>query len=142
MREDVVIRTVSRIAVPFIQLFALYTIIHGTTGAGGGFQGGVIFASSFILFGIAFGVAEAKGRFGEMPITLMSSTGVLLFALIGLLCLVLGGNYLDYGVIPLPLAPAEVRSVMAEAVEIGIGITVLAVIVSIFYDVTAAEDET
>jgi len=36
--ESVVIRTVARIAVPFIQVFALYVIVHGALGAGGGFQ--------------------------------------------------------------------------------------------------------
>ncbi len=40
--ESVVARTVSRIMIPFIQLFGIYVIVHGETSPGGGFQGGVI----------------------------------------------------------------------------------------------------
>ena len=47
--RNVIVETVSRVMIPFIQLFALYVIIHGASGPGGGFQGGVIFAASIIL---------------------------------------------------------------------------------------------
>ncbi|NOR78354.1 MAG: hypothetical protein GQ523_08035 [Methanophagales archaeon] len=62
---DVVVETVARLMVPFIQLFGLYVIIHGAGGPGGGFQGGVIIASSFILYVIAFGIVKAGNRFSE-----------------------------------------------------------------------------
>ena len=39
----------SRFLTPFIQLFALYVIVHGHYGPGGGFQGGGILAASIIL---------------------------------------------------------------------------------------------
>lgn len=45
IQESVVIRTVVRIMVPFIEIFALYVIMHGASGPGGGFQGGVIFGA-------------------------------------------------------------------------------------------------
>jgi len=50
---SIVIRTVSRIIIPFIQIFGLYTIIHGEASPGGGFQGGVILGTSIILLTIA-----------------------------------------------------------------------------------------
>jgi multicomponent Na+:H+ antiporter subunit B len=36
IQESVIIRTVVRIMVPFIELFALYVIMHGASGPGGG----------------------------------------------------------------------------------------------------------
>lgn len=140
MKQDVVIRTVCRLIVPFIQIFALYVIIHGASGAGGGFQGGVIFASSFILIGIAFGLSDARQRISEKANTLVSCTGLYLYAGIGVLCIVFGGNFLGYSFIPLPLDSAATRGLMAEIVEIGIGITVMAVMTSIFYDIAVKED--
>ncbi|KUG19001.1 MAG: hypothetical protein KO206_07015 [Methanomicrobiaceae archaeon] len=141
MRENVVIRTVVRMAVPFIQLFALYVILHGGSSAGGGFQGGVIFASAFILLGIAFGIDEARQRIQEKAVVIASSLGVYIFAGIGLLCILFGGNFLGYAAIPLPFDPPEVRGLMTEAVEVGIGITVMAVMTSIFYDIASKREE-
>jgi multicomponent Na+:H+ antiporter subunit B len=140
MKEDVIIRTISRITIPFIQLFALYVIFHGSSSAGGGFQGGVIFASGFILFGIAYGIRDAKKRIQERVTTILSSIGLYVYAGIGLFCLIFGGTYLGYGVIPLPLETAEVRKLMIELVEMGIGLTVMAIMTSIFYDIGSREE--
>ncbi|MDD4457744.1 MAG: MnhB domain-containing protein, partial [Syntrophotalea acetylenica] len=52
--EDLIVRTAVRLLVPFIQLFGLYVIVHGHYSPGGGFQGGVILGSSFILLALAF----------------------------------------------------------------------------------------
>ena len=62
-QESIVIKTVARLLVPFIQLFALYVIMHGHSSPGGGFQGGVILAASFLLLAIAYGLDEMKRRF-------------------------------------------------------------------------------
>jgi len=40
--HDLIIKTMCRLIVPFIQLFALYVIAHGHHSPGGGIQGGVI----------------------------------------------------------------------------------------------------
>lgn len=134
---DVIVETVSRLMVPFIQLFALYVIIHGAGGPGGGFQGGVIFASSFILLVIAFGIADAGKRFPEAVNTALFSLGVYIFAGVGLLCLILSSGaaqYLNYGFLPLTTHFEENRALGMDLVEIGIGITVMAVITSIFFN--------
>ena len=65
MNNHIVIRTISRILIPFIQLFAFYVIAHGELGPGGGFQGGVIFSASIILYVIVFGKNEASKRISE-----------------------------------------------------------------------------
>jgi multicomponent Na+:H+ antiporter subunit B len=134
---DVVIETVTRIMVPFIQLFALYVIIHGAGGPGGGFQGGVIFAASFILLVIAFGIVKAGDRFPEGINTALFSTGVYIYAGVGLLCIILSigaAQFLNYGYIPLTHLFEENRALGMDLVEIGIGITVMAVITSIFFN--------
>jgi multicomponent Na+:H+ antiporter subunit B len=63
--EDVIIQTVCRILIPFIQLFGLYVIVHGHHSPGGGFQGGVILAASFILLCVAYDINEVKRRMNE-----------------------------------------------------------------------------
>jgi multicomponent Na+:H+ antiporter subunit B len=134
-QDSIIITTVTRLLTPFIQLFGLYVIMHGHSSPGGGFQGGVILGAGFILIAVSFGISEARRRFSEGLIAVCSSAGVLIFAGVGLLCLFLGANYLDYGVLPV----VEPRSLGMLAVEIGIGITVMAVMISIFRDLLTFE---
>lgn len=129
--------------VPFIQLFALYVIIHGAGGPGGGFQGGVLFASSFILYVVAFGLGGGRKRFPESANTILSSLGLYVYAGIGLLAIIFSlgaAQYLNYGFIPFTSHFEENRALGMDFVEMGIGITVMAIIASIFFDLVQKED--
>lgn len=133
--QSLIVKTVCRRLVPFIQLFGLYVVIHGHTSPGGGFQGGVILGASFILLAIAYGIEEMRQRFSLTALTVFTSTGVFLFAGIGVLCVLLGGNFLDYSMLP----GAEPRSLGMLGIEVGVGITVMAAMVSIFYELITFE---
>jgi len=137
--RNVVVETVVRVMIPFIQLFALYVIIHGAGGPGGGFQGGVVFASAFILYVIAFDLAGARARFPESANTIFSSLGLYLYAGIGLLAIIFSSGaaqYLNYGFIPFTSDFQENRALGMDFVEMGIGITVMAITASIFFDLS------
>ena len=139
-----IIETISRVLIPFIQLFSLYVIIHGASGPGGGFQGGVVFGSSFILYIVAFGIRGGKKRLPESVNTVLSSLGVYIYAGIGLLCIILSwgvAQFLNYGFIPITSHFEENRALGMDLVEIGIGITVTAIIASIFFDLAGTEED-
>ncbi|MBR1369021.1 hypothetical protein RJ53_05690 [Methanocalculus chunghsingensis] len=134
MRENVVIRTVSRLAVPFIQLFGLYVIAHGASGPGGGFQGGVAFAAAFILMIIAFGIADVRKRINNRGIMIFSIFGIALYAAVGLLSILYAGNFLQLNVIEAALGIPHLHGILIDIAEAGIGITVMAIMISIIYD--------
>jgi len=138
--KDEIVQTVSRLLVPPIQLFALYVIAHGHYSPGGGFQGGCILGASFILLVIAYDVPTVKKHLSERLNTVLTSLGVMIYAGIGLVCLLLGANFLDYAALGafLPGDPARVRALGTFGVEIGVGITVFAVMVSIFLNLASA----
>lgn len=136
MRENVIVKTITRLIVPLIQLFALYVIMHGESGPGGGFQGGVILGSSIILFVIAFGAEEGRKRISEKANNFLISLGVIIYAGIGLLCILAGGNYLEYNILPLG-TPQHASELGILGIEIGVGITVFAVMTSIFFNTAA-----
>jgi multicomponent Na+:H+ antiporter subunit B len=138
--EGVIIKTACRLLTPIIQLYALYVIAHGHYSPGGGFQGGCILAASFILMVLAYDIKEVKKRMSEKLNTVLCSLGVIIYAGIGLLCLILGANYLDYGILHkiLPADPVHARSLGILGVEIGVGFTVTAVMVSIFLNIASA----
>jgi multicomponent Na+:H+ antiporter subunit B len=127
---DVIIKVVCRSLVPFIQLFGLYVIMHGHSSPGGGFQGGVTLAASFILLVLAEDRATLRPHLSLAVLNASTSAGVLLYAGLGVVCLALGANYLDYGLLPF----AEPRSTGMLVIEIGVGITVMAAMLSIFRD--------
>lgn len=136
--DDLIIQVVCRIMIPLIQFFALYVIAHGHYSPGGGFQGGCILGASFILMVIAYDIEWMKKRFAEVKNTFMVALGVLIYAIIGLICIPLGAEYLNYGALHkiLPLDPVKVRAIGTLGIEIGVGITVSAVMVSIFLNLT------
>ncbi|MCK5243765.1 MAG: Na(+)/H(+) antiporter subunit B [Desulfobacterales bacterium] len=135
--DDVIVKTLSRLLIPFMQIYALYVIAHGHYSPGGGFQGGVILAASLILLVITYGLDNTLRRMNEKLNVIMCSGGVFIYAGIGVLCLILGGNFLDYAKLSplLGVGIAQARSLGILGVEIGVGMAVMAVMVSIFLDV-------
>jgi multicomponent Na+:H+ antiporter subunit B len=138
VRRDVHLVMACRILFPIVLLFALYVIAHGHHSPGGGFQGGVILAAAFILMSLAYNMHTALLQLSPLLHRLLAVFGVTVYASIGLLCLLLGGNFLDYGVLQaiLPLAVAEVRSLAILGVEVGVGFTVMSILFSVFADIS------
>ncbi len=130
MNENVVLRTVSKALIPFILLFGLYVQTHGDFGPGGGFQAGVIFASAFILYGLVFGLGNARRVVPSGLLRGLAALGVLIFAGTGIAALLMGGNYLEYAVFAED--PAAGNHIGIWLVELGVGVTVSAVMLTIF----------
>lgn len=137
---DIIVRTVVRLLVPFIQLFALYVIAHGHHSPGGGFQGGVILGSSFILLAISYDLRFLLRRIKEKTMSILCTTGVIIFSGVGLICMGLGLNFLDYSALAkiLPVDQVAARSWGILFVEIGVGVTVMAAMVIIYNNLASA----
>jgi multicomponent Na+:H+ antiporter subunit B len=135
--DDIIVKTLARLLVPFILTYALYVVMHGHYSPGGGFQGGVILAAAFVLLVITHGLEQTKKRLSEKAAIVISSIGVLIYAGIGALCLILGGNYLEYGKLDklLRVIPSEARSLGILGVEIGVALAVMAVMCTIFFTI-------
>ena len=84
MSNDLVLRVISRLLIPFILLFALYVQFHGDFGPGGGFQAGVIIAAGLIFFALTHGVATARKIVPDWLVETMLASGVLIYAGVGL----------------------------------------------------------
>ena len=126
-----VLQVVTKLVIPFVLMFGLYVQFHGDFGPGGGFQAGVIFASAFILHGLIFGLQRTRAVLSPTVLRFMMASGVLLYAGTGLVTMLLGGELLDYNV--LAHDPLHGQHWGIFAVELGVGITVTAVMVTLFY---------
>ena len=132
VRETVILRVVGKALVPFILLFALYVQFHGDYGPGGGFQAGVIFAAGLILHALIFGLDELRRAIPLIVIEIGIAFGALLYGGVGIASMLLGGEFLDYGVLD-GHDPAHGQHLGILLVELGVGITVTFVMVAIFY---------
>ncbi len=137
MSHHAVLRVIAKFMIPFILLFALYVQFHGDFGPGGGFQAGVIFASAFILNGLIFGTASIRRVLPPRLLLCLVSLGVLLFAGTSVVALVLGGNFLDYNA--LAADPVSGQHLGILLVELGVGTTVFAVMLTIFVTFTSRD---
>jgi multicomponent Na+:H+ antiporter subunit B len=137
---DLIIKTGSRLLVPYCQIFALYVIAHGHHSPGGGFQGGVILGASIILFAISNNLRAAMAHISEKLAVLLCGLGVFIYAGTGALCVIFGSNYLDYGALShiFGTDPVTARSLSILMVEIGVGISVMAVMILLYYNLASA----
>lgn len=140
--SSIILQTICRMLIPVMQIYALYVIIHGHHSPGGGFQGGVILGAMLILHSLVFGLRRTLKKFSEIKQRFFNHIGVLIYAFVGLLCLILGGNFLDYSVLSkiLFVEPTYARSLGILFVEIGVAITVMSVMFSIYCDLSSAGD--
>jgi len=133
MQDNVVIRTTAKALMPFMMMFGLYVIFHGEGGPGGGFQGGVILASAFVLYTLVWGLEESNRVMPRRLSDLLAATGVLVYAGVGVYCMVQGGNFLDYYYLgSAPDDPGAAQALGMTLVEIGVGITVASVMITLF----------
>jgi multicomponent Na+:H+ antiporter subunit B len=87
---SLVLSTACKVLFPLILVFGTYVFIHGHLTPGGGFQGGAIIASGFLL--IYLGCREK--RISRVASNLAESLGGVVFVVIGLLGLAFSGYFL------------------------------------------------
>lgn len=138
MRQYPILRVMAKFLIGPIILFGLYVQFHGEYGPGGGFQAGVIIAAAFILFALIYGLERARTVATGGILRSLMALGVLLYAGVGVATILLGGNYLAYDQLD-PAHPAHGQHVGIILVELGVGITVAAVMITIFFTFVGRE---
>jgi len=131
MTRHIILRVISKLLIPYILLFALYVQFHGDYSPGGGFQAGVIFAAGLILYTLVFGFDSARAVLDLRVLEVLIAIGVLIYGGVGLLCLLLGGDFLDYSVLAHHAEHGQHRGIFY--VELGVGLTVAAAMTTIFF---------
>lgn len=140
---DLIVQTTVRLLLPTIQLFAFYVVGHGHHSPGGGFQGGVILAAGLILVAMTFGLKNTLKQFSERRGLALGSLGVLIYAGTGLLCLLMGTQFLDYSVLEAVYPFTDevmARSHSMLVVEIGVALTVMSMLYLIYANLASHGD--
>ena len=131
MKHNLILRVIAKFLIPVIALFAFYVQFHGDFGPGGGFQAGVILSVAFILYALVFGLDTAERVLPPRVLRVLASAGILIYAGTGVATMLKGGHFLDYDV--LSVSPVEGQHLGIILIELGVGITVSAVMLIIFF---------
>ncbi len=139
--DSVIVRTLGRILIPVAQLFGFYVLVFGQYGPGGGFVGGVVLAASMILAILIFGVDADDSRLARAVLH-GDGVGLLIFAGVGGLCLIGGGQFLNYADLQIPgLDEPSRRYLGILLTQIGVAVDVAVTGVSISISLASDDDD-
>lgn len=129
----IIIKYITSFIIPFIILYSVYIQLNGESSPGGGFQAGVIFASSLIAYDLVYGSQKLNRYFPPNMLICIAVLGVGIYATVGMISLFFNDNYLNYysltNFINDKLLAQHIAIVI---VEIGIGLTVAAIMYLIY----------
>ena len=74
-----IVKTITRLTVGLILIYAIYIVLHGHISPGGGFAGGIIIALSFIQLMLAYGKEAVIKKLNETNGLVFASLGALVF---------------------------------------------------------------
>ncbi len=133
--DSPIVQMASRGIAPVIMLIGLYVFFHGHYSPGGGFQGGVLMAASILLLRLTMGVGPSQAVMPTWLTLRVAAIGALIFAGTGFLAILFGGNFLNYHFLPIPgLSPEYLRYYGILLIEVGVTMTVMTTLVSIYDD--------
>jgi multicomponent Na+:H+ antiporter subunit B len=125
-RANIIMYSITRFIAPFTMLFAIYIQLFGEFGPGGAFQAGAIFGTMIIAISL-FRSSLVKVE----NYIMYAGAGLLLYGLVGVLCSMLGGAFLEYSI--LSLNPVLGQKIGIFVIELGVGISVSAAIILIYH---------
>jgi multicomponent Na+:H+ antiporter subunit B len=127
---------------PLLLLFAVFLLMRGHNQPGGGFVGGLVVASSFVLYSIAFGVAAGRRALLVSPSTLLGA-GPLVALTSGLPAVIAGRPFMTAVWTEVPAGPTALVLGTPLVFDVGVFLAVIGVVLTIVFtlaDVTLSED--
>ncbi|MDA0205787.1 MAG: cation:proton antiporter [Acidobacteria bacterium] len=134
--DSVIVQSSGRFLIPLIQLFGLYVLFFGQYGPGGGFVGGVLLGASLIAGLLIFGPDGTSSETARRVLKI-DGFGLIIFAGIGGLCLIGGGEFLNYSSFSIPgIDDSTRRHVGIIVAQIGVALDIAVAAVSIVYSLS------
>ncbi|MEH7252307.1 Na(+)/H(+) antiporter subunit B [Neobacillus niacini] len=136
--NDVIIRSVSKVAVVIILTFAINLFISGHHNPGGGFIGGLAFSSALILLFLSFDIETVRKNI-PLDFKILAAVGVLISVSTGVGSMLFDVPFLTqaYGYFNLPIFG---KTELATAVIFDIGVALAVIGTSITIILTIGDD--
>ena len=102
MIYSLIFRVAARLLVPLLLLFSVFMLLRGHSYPGGGFVGGLVAGSAFVMYALAAGVAQARELLSVEPQTLLG-VGLSCAVGAGIIGLASGVNFMTSLWLKIPL---------------------------------------
>jgi multicomponent Na+:H+ antiporter subunit B len=138
---SLILRAATRLLMPLLLLFAMFLLLRGHNEPGGGFVGGLVVASAFVLYTISAGVPACRQALLVDPSILLSG-GLFVALSSGLLALFAGRPYMTAAWISVGVPPAAASLGTPLLFDAGVFLAVIGVVLTIVFALAdAASDE-
>ena len=91
--KPVITRSATNLLLPLSFVYGAYVVLHGHISAGGGFQGGVLIASSILLIFLGYGSIAVKKIFNDHRIHAKETVAEIIYVALGLMGILMGFNF-------------------------------------------------
>lgn len=134
--NDVILQSISKVVVFIILTLALYLFFSGHHAPGGGFIGGLVLSSAFVLMLLGSDIETVRK---SIPInfTIVAAIGAMIVVLAGLIVTLFGQPFLkqSFATVNFPFfGPTDFTTV--TIFEIGVALTVVGVVVTIILSIS------
>jgi len=129
---SLILQTATRVLMPLLLLFAAFLLWRGHNQPGGGFVGGLVVASSFVLYSIAFGVDAARRALLVTPSKLLG-VGLLVALASTLPSVVAGRPFMTAQWVELGIAGNVVAVGTPLVFDVGVFLAVIGVVSTIVF---------
>ncbi|WP_051531224.1 MnhB domain-containing protein [Clostridiisalibacter paucivorans] len=99
--NTVILKEVTKLVIPFIQVFGIYVIFHGHLSPGGGFAGGTIIGASLILYRLVMGSEKASKKFSYNRLIKILSFALIIYGILKGFSFITGGSHIEGFSMPL-----------------------------------------
>src|SRR5699024_671954 len=134
--NEVILQSITKIVVFIILTLALYLFFSGHSAPGGGFVGGLVLASAFVLLLLAYDIETVKQGI-PVDFKLVAAFGALLVVVSGLGALLFGEPFLSQTLaqinIPI-LGPIQFSTVLIF--ESGVALAVVGMVITIILSIS------
>ncbi|MGM8211540.1 Na(+)/H(+) antiporter subunit B [Virgibacillus sp. W0430] len=134
--NDVILQSITKVVVFIILTLALYLFFSGHHAPGGGFIGGLVLASAFVLLYLAFDT-ETIEKSIPLDFKIVAAFGALLAVASGTGALLFGAPFLSqsFAYVQLPFF-GKVELTTITIFEAGVALTVVGVVVTIILSIS------
>ncbi|MGE6743357.1 Na+/H+ antiporter subunit B [Allorhizobium pseudoryzae] len=138
--NTLIFRTVAPFLTALMILFSVFVLLRGHNEPGGGFIGGLIAASAFAIYGIAYGVAAVRRAIIFHPMSI-AGAGLLIAVVSGLISAFVGVPFMTGIWIYPRLFGVEVPLATVISFDIGVYLVVVGAITSIALALEEREED-
>lgn len=133
--NDVILRTVNRVAAVIIFTFAINLFFSGHHNPGGGFIGGLTFAAGLTLLFLTYDIASIHSNI-PLDFKVLGAIGVLIAVLTGVAAMLLGEPFLTQSIAHINL-PIFGTTEIATAVifDVGVALAVIGTSITIIMNI-------